>query len=183
MQRNDLLVWMDFEMTSIVDPQVDTITEVAAIITDKDLNVIAEGPEIVIQADMDRFNHIPADVLAIHQKSGIIDRVRDSTTTLPEAETQMLAFVSEYCVPSTALLCGNSMTLDRTFMRLQMPQLYAYLHYRNIDVTAIKELAKRWRPEFYETAQKMKEGKTHRAMDDIKGSIAELKFYRDNWLK
>lgn len=183
MQRNDLLVWMDFEMTSIVDPQVDTITEVATIITDKDLNIIAEGPQIVIKADMDRFNHIPPEVLEIHKKSGIIDRVAASTTTIAEAEDQTLAFISEYCTPGSAPLCGNSMTIDRTFMRLQMQKIYFYLHYRNIDVTTIKELARRWQPEFYEAAQKMKEGKTHRAMDDIKGSIEELKYYRENWLK
>jgi oligoribonuclease len=182
-QRDDLLVWMDFEMTSIVDPLVDSITEVATIITDKDLTIIAEGPQIVVKADMDRFNQIPADVLEIHKKSGIIDRVRESTTTLAQAEEQTLAFISQYCTSGSAPLCGNSMTLDRTFMRLQMKKLYAYLHYRNIDVTSIKELARRWRPEFFETARKMKEGKTHRAMDDIKGSIEELRYYRENWLK
>ncbi|MBU6310553.1 oligoribonuclease [Patescibacteria group bacterium] len=182
-QRDDLLVWMDFEMTSIVDPTVDTITEVATIITDKDLQIIAEGPQITIQADMDRFNHIPPEVLEIHKKSGIIDRVRASTTTIQEAEAETLTFISTYCAPQTAPLCGNSMTLDRTFMRLQMHDLYFYLHYRNIDVTAVKELARRWRPEYFEAAQKMKEGKTHRALDDIKGSIEELRYYRENWLK
>ena len=182
-QRDDLLVWMDLEMTSLLDPNIDTITEVAAIITDKDLNIVAEGEPVVIKADMTRFDQIPADVLAIHQNSGIIERVRESTTTMAEAEEQVLAFVSQYCTPGSAPLCGNSMTLDRTFMRLQMPKFYGYLHYRNIDVTAIKELARRWRPELYEEAQKMKEGKTHRALDDVRGSIAELKFYRDNWLK
>ncbi len=183
MQRSDLLVWMDFEMTSIVDPSIDTIIEVATIITDKDLNVISEGPQIVIQADMDRFNHIPLDVLELHKKSGIIERVAASPTTITEAEDQTLEFISRYCAPGSAPLCGNSMTIDRTFMRLQMKKIYFYLHYRNIDVTTIKELARRWQPEFFEKAQKMKEGKTHRAMDDIKGSIAELKFYRENWLK
>lgn len=182
-QRDDLLVWMDLEMTSIVDVAVDSITEIATIITDKDLNIVAEGEDIIIKADMARFDQIPTDVRAIHDKSGIIHEVAKSTITESEAESRVLAFLQMHVTQRSSPLCGNSIYMDRIWIRNRMPKLNEYLHYRNIDVSTPKELAKRWRPDLYAEAEKMKEGKTHRAMDDIKGSIAELKFYRENWLK
>lgn len=182
-QRGDLLVWMDLEMTSIVDVRIDSITEIATIVTDTDLNVVAEGEDIIIKADMARFDQIPADVRAIHDKSGIIHEVEKSTVTEAEAEERVIAFLEAHVAPRSSPLCGNSIYMDRIWIRNRMPKLNEYLHYRNIDVSTLKELAKRWRPDLYEAGEKMKEGKTHRAMDDIKGSIAELKFYRENWLK
>ena len=182
-QRQDLLVWMDLEMTSLVDVRVDTITEIAVVITDNDLTIVSEGPDIVIHADPKRFDDIPADVRAIHDKSGIIPEVLKSTVTHGEAEKAVLDFVKEHVSPQSSPLCGSSMHMDRMFLYTYMPDLYNYLHHRNIDVSTIKELARRTRPELYAEAEKLNEHKKHRALDDIKASIAELKFYRDNWLK
>ena len=182
MQRDDLLVWMDLEMTSLVDVHIDTITEIAAIITDKDLNIIAEGPDIIIHADPTRFDTIPAEVRAIHEKSGIIPAVAASTVTQEEAQKQVLEFIGQYVAPVTAPLCGSSMHMDRMFLYTHMRELYDYLFHRNIDVSTIKELAKMWAPEVAAEWNASKGEHTHRALDDIKRSIEELKFYREHWL-
>lgn len=183
MQRNDLLCWVDLEMTSIRDVLVDRITEIAVVLTDKDLNVVAEGPEIVIHADPALFRDIPEHTRAVHDASGIEAAVAASTTTMAEAEEQVLAFLKEHCVEGTAPLCGNSIHMDRHFLRMQMRSVNDYLFYRCIDVSSIKELARRWAPELYEEAEKRKGEKPHRAKGDILNSIAELKFYRDNFFK
>lgn len=182
-QRDDLLVWIDLEMTSLVDPTVDSITQIATVITDKELNVIAEGEEITIHADAKRFDEIPLEVRAMHSDAGLIPSILASTVTEAEAEARAVAFIQQYVAQGTSPLCGNSIWSDRRFLIARMPQLNAYLHYRTIDVSTIKELARRWRPETYEVARKMKEHKTHHALDDIRGSIEELKLYRENWLK
>lgn len=181
--RDDLLVWIDLEMTSLVDPTVDSITQIATVITDKDLNIVAEGKEITIHADPKRFDQIPEDTRKVYQDSGLIPHILASTVTEAHAEVEVLDFIKEHVSPKSSPLCGNSIYNDRMFLKTRMPNLNDYLHYRTIDVSSLKELARRWRPEFFAEVQKMKANKTHHALDDIKGSIAELKFYRDNWLK
>ncbi len=182
-QRDDLLVWIDCEMTSLLDPTIDSITQIACIITDKDLNVIAESEEITIHADKKRFDEVPEDVRKFHQDMGLIPAILASTITEAEAEQTILEMVRAHTTPGRAPMCGNTIHMDRMFIRTRMPALNAHLHYRNIDVSTIKELAKRWKPALIEQVIKMKENKTHHALDDIRGSIEELKFYRDNWLK
>ena len=178
MQRNDLLVWMDLEMTSVVDARVDRIIEIAVVITDKDLNIVAEGPDIIIHADPELFAAAPASAQELHAKNGLIPLVAASTVTLEEAEDQVLAFLKEYVEPNTAPLCGNSIHMDRHFLRLQMPRVEEYLFYRCIDVSTVKELSRRWMPALYQASQDRKGDSAHRAKDDILASISELAFYR-----
>lgn len=182
-QRDDVLVWIDLEMTSLVDPTIDSITQIACIITDKDLNIVAEGEEITIHAEAARFEEIPLEVRAMHSDAGLIPSILASTVTEAEAEDRVLAFIQQYVAQGTSPLCGNSIWSDKRFLMARMPKLNAYLHYRTIDVSTLKELSRRWRPEVYEVARKMKENKTHHALDDIRGSIKELRHYRENWLK
>jgi oligoribonuclease len=182
-QRDDLLVWMDLEMTSLVNVALDSITEIAVVITDKDLNIVADGPDIVIRADATRFDEIPTDVRELHEKSGILPEILASTVTEQEAQQTILAFVQQYVQPRTSPLCGNSIHMDRLFLYHRMPDLNDYLFYRNIDVSTIKELAKRFNFPLYEEAQTRRGVKSHRAKDDILRSIEELKFYRDRFFK
>lgn len=182
MQRNDLLVWMDLEMTSLVDVVHDSIIEIAVILTDSNLNLIAEGPDLIVHADKSVFSTIPSEVLALHEKSGIIEASITSSLTESEAEKEVLAFVAEYTAPQSSPLCGNSIHMDRMFLRLHMPALDSYLHYRCIDVSTLKGLAERWKPSVYEEWQTVRSEKKHRAKDDIMQSIEELKFYRTHLL-
>jgi oligoribonuclease len=183
MVRNDLLVWMDLEMTSIHDVLKDRITEIAVIVTDRDLQVVAEGPDIVIHIDPVYFEHISPDAQAIHDINNMQELVAKSTTNAVEAEAQVLAFLREYVEEKSAPLCGNTIHMDRHFLRIQMPTIDQYLFYRCIDVSSIKELARRWAPEVYEEAKNRKGVKPHRAKDDIYNSIAELAFYREHFFK
>ena len=183
MQRNDLLVWMDLEMTSLVDVRVDQIIEIAVVLTDNDLNIVAEGPVIAIHADHEVFETIPPEIKVFHQKSGTYEASIASTTTVREAEERVLAFVKEHVVAGSSPLCGNSIHTDRHFLRLQMPTLEDYLFYRCIDVSTLKELARRWAPAVYTEAERRKQNKTHRAKDDILQSIDELRFYRETLFK
>lgn len=178
MQRDDLLVWMDLEMTSLTDVRVDQIIEVAVVLTDKDLNIVAEGPDIVIHADESQFANIPEQARELHTASGIIVDSPKSTVALSEAEAQVLAFLKEHSTENSAPLCGNSIHADRHFLRIQMPRVESYLFYRCIDVSTIKELARRWAPSVYEAAKARKGESKHRAKDDILASISELAFYR-----
>ncbi len=182
MQRNDLLVWIDLEMTSLQDVMKDSIIEIAAVITDNSLAVVAEGPDIIIHADEAAFRNIPPDALEIHTKSGIIKESPASTVTIQDAEREVLNFIQEYSTPQSSPLCGNSIHMDRMFLRIQMPEIDSYLHYRCIDVSTLKSLAQRWKPELYEGWQNIRGEKKHRAKDDILQSIEELKFYRDKFL-
>ncbi len=182
MQRNDLLVWMDLEMTSLLDVRKDAIIEIAAVITDNDLNLVAEGPDIIIHAPRGAFEGIPSEVQEIHKRSGIIEDCVQSTVTAEEAEMEVLAFIEAHTTPQSSPLCGNSIHMDRMFLRLQMPVLDSYLHYRCIDVSTLKGLAQRWKPELYEKWQQIRGEKKHRAKDDILQSIEELKFYRAHFL-
>jgi oligoribonuclease len=173
--RQDYLVWMDLEMTGL-DPERERIIEIAALITDGALQIVAEGPNLVI--------HQPDAVLAAmdewnrehHGASGLIQRVRRSTIDEAEAEAQLLAFVAAHCDKREIPLAGNSVHQDRRFLRRYMPAFEAYLHYRLVDVSTIKELARRWYPDL--VAQMPVKRETHRALDDIKESIEELSYYR-----
>ncbi|MBX9765181.1 oligoribonuclease [Patescibacteria group bacterium] len=182
-KRSDVWVWMDVEMTSLADVNVDRIIQVAVVITDKELNVIAEGPEVTVHADRSAFDRIAPEVKALHEKSGVLEASVASSVTLAEAEQQIFDFISQYAEAGTAPLCGNSVHMDRMFLKAQMPKVYDHLFYRNIDVSTLKELARRWKSELYDEWQEMKGEKAHRAKEDILRSIEELKFYRERLLK
>ncbi len=178
-QNQNYLVWLDLEMTGLV-PETDHIIEVAMVVTDNDLNTIAEAPTLVVhQPDsvleaMDNWNK------STHAKSGLIDRVKASTMDETQVEEQFLAFLKEHVPARTSPMCGNSICQDRRFMARWMPKLEDYFHYRNLDVSTLKELAKRWKPE---VAQGIKKHGKHEALADIYESIEEMKHYRDNFLK
>lgn len=178
MLRNDLLAWMDLEMTSVEDVRRDKIIEIAVVLTDANLHVIAEGPDIVIHADPDAFKGIPESAKSLHEASGILGAVAESTISQEEAERAVLEFLREHVEPQSAPLCGNSIHMDRHFLRYHMPSVDDYLFYRCIDVSTLKELARRWRPSVYEEAARRKGESAHRAKDDILASIEELRFYR-----
>ncbi|HET9517859.1 MAG TPA: oligoribonuclease [Actinoplanes sp.] len=172
----DLLVWVDCEMTGL-DLGKDALIEVAALVTDPDLNVLGEGVDLVIHADDAALDAMPDVVRDMHAKSGLTDEVRRSTVTLAEAEDAVLSYVRQFVPnPRTAPLCGNSIATDRNFLARDMPELDAHLHYRMIDVSSIKELARRWYPRVY-FGQPQK-GLAHRALADIRESIKELQYYR-----
>jgi oligoribonuclease len=168
------LVWIDLEMTGL-DPEQDRIIEIATIITDSKLNILAEGPNLVVHqvaevmAGMDEWN------VSHHTESGLVERVSASTLSEAAAELETLAFVQQYVEPGQSPLCGNTIGQDRRFLCRYMPDLEAYLHYRNIDVSTVKELAVRWRPA---VTTSLKKTAKHRALDDIRESIEELKVYR-----
>lgn len=169
------LIWIDLEMTGL-DTENDVIIEIATIVTDKDLNILGEGPILAIhQPDvllegMDEWN------TRQHGRSGLTERVRNSTTSMAEAEQATIKFLQQFVDAQISPMCGNSICQDRRFMSRQMPELEAFFHYRNLDVSSIKEIAKRWRPEVLKGFKKQG---SHLAMDDIKDSIAELIHYRE----
>ncbi|ALV75744.1 TPA: oligoribonuclease [Pseudomonas aeruginosa] len=179
MQNPQNLIWIDLEMTGL-DPDRDVIIEMATIVTDSDLNTLAEGPVIAI--------HQPEEILAgmdewntrQHGQSGLTQRVRESTVSMAEAEAQTLAFLEQWVPKRGSPICGNSICQDRRFLYRHMPRLEGYFHYRNLDVSTLKELAARWAPQVRES---FKKGNTHLALDDIRESIAELRHYRDHFIK
>ncbi|SCF33322.1 oligoribonuclease [Micromonospora viridifaciens] len=172
----DLLVWIDCEMTGL-DLRRDALIEVAALVTDPDLNVLGEGVDVVIHADEAALDGMPEIVRTMHAKSGLTEEVRRSTVTLAEAEDMVLDYVTTYVKDvRSAPLCGNSIATDRGFIARDMPRLDAHLHYRMIDVSSIKELCRRWYPRVY-FGQPQK-GLAHRALADIRESIRELEYYR-----
>lgn len=172
------LGWIDLEMTGL-DPASCVILEIACLVTDKDLNILAEGPVLAIhQSDavldaMDEWNQTH------HGKSGLIGRVKASTITAEEAEKRALEFFAQHLKPRTSPLCGNSIHMDRLFISKYMPQLEAFFHYRNIDVSTVKELARRW----YGPDAQPKKAEKHQALDDIRESVAELRHYRERFFK
>lgn len=178
-QNKENLIWIDLEMTGL-DTENDLIIEIATIITDSNLNILAEGPVLAVHqseavlAKMDDWN------TKQHGKSGLTERVKQSSITEAAAQAQTLDFLSQYLPSGVSPMCGNSICQDRRFLAKHMPQLEAFFHYRHIDVSTIKELATRWRPDFKGGFQK---NNTHLALDDIRESIAELKFYKEQWLK
>ncbi len=168
------LVWIDLEMTGL-DPQQDHIIEIATVVTDKDLNVLATGPVLAVHqseavlAMMDAWNQ------RTHGKSGLVKRVQDSTLLEAEVQRQTLDFLRQWLPPQSSPICGNSICQDRRFLARWMPELERFFHYRNLDVSTVKELAARWAPE---TLRKLKKEGKHQALDDVLESIAELKYYR-----
>ncbi|MDH3280352.1 MAG: oligoribonuclease [Gammaproteobacteria bacterium] len=172
------LVWIDMEMTGL-DPERDRIIEIATIITDTHLNVVAEGPVIAIhQSDnvlegMDEWN------TKTHNETGLVNRVRTSGHDEREAEQETLKFIKAHVPKNRSPLCGNSICQDRRFLARHMPELERWLHYRNLDVSTLKELARRWSPTIYEGVVKRN---THRALDDIRESIDELRHYREHFI-
>jgi oligoribonuclease len=172
----DLLVWIDCEMTGL-DLGKDALIEVAALVTDSDLNILGDGVDVVIHADEAALDGMPEIVRTMHAKSGLTEEVRRSAVTLAEAEDMVLEYVRTYVKdPRTAPLCGNSIATDRGFIIRDMPRLDAHLHYRMVDVSSIKELCRRWYPRVY-FGQPTK-GLEHRALADIRESIRELEYYR-----
>jgi oligoribonuclease len=172
-----MLVWMDLEMTGL-DHDRDVIVEIATIVTDDELAIVAEGPDLVVHADEDALARMGDVVRSMHTSSGLLDQIRASTMDLTEAGAQTLAFIREHVPePRTVPLCGNSIGTDRRFLARWLPEIEEYLHYRSVDVSSVKELAKRWYPESVAKAPG-KHG-THRALDDIRESIAELRYYRE----
>ena len=170
-------MWIDLEMTGL-DPATDTILEIASIVTDHELNVLVEGPDIVIHHPDEVLDGMSEWCVEHHGKSGLTQACRDSTISLAEAEAQTLALLREHCEPGTSPLCGNSIGLDWRFIRAHMPALDAFLADRRLDVTTIKELAKRWYPD----APKLEKAGGHRALADIQESIEELRLYRKSVL-
>jgi oligoribonuclease len=176
-ERN--LIWLDMEMTGL-DPDRDRILEIATVVTDDELNVLAEGPVLAVHqseavlAGMDEWNRTH------HGSSGLIERVRMSGLTDHAAEEQTLAFLGAYTVARASPLCGNSICQDRRFLARYMPRLEAFCHYRNLDVSTLKILAQRWAPE---VADSFKKSSKHLALDDIRESIAELRHYRAHLLR
>ncbi|WP_137175685.1 oligoribonuclease [Massilia sp. HP4] len=173
------LVWVDMEMTGL-DPDNDRIIEVAVVVTDPELNIIAEGPVFAIhQSDatldkMDNWNK------GTHGKSGLIDRVKASTVTEAQAEQELIAFLKKYVPSNKSPMCGNSICQDRRFMARGMPKLEAFFHYRNLDVSTLKELCRRWKPEL---ASGFKKHQKHTALADITESIEELRYYREHFIQ
>lgn len=176
---DDNLIWIDLEMTGLL-PEQDCIIEIATIVTDAHLNVLAEGPVIAIHqteatmAAMDEWNTHQ------HGKSGLTQRVLESQITVTQAEEATLSFLRGWVAEGKSPMCGNSICQDRRFMARLMPELEAYFHYRNLDVSTLKELAKRWKPEALEG---FKKSGAHLALDDIRDSIEELKHYRETFLR
>jgi oligoribonuclease len=179
MQNALNLIWIDLEMTGL-NPDKDVIIEMATIVTDSDLNVLAEGPTIAIHqsdemlAGMDEWN------TRQHGQSGLTQRVRESRISMAEAEAQTLAFLEQWVPKGKSPICGNSICQDRRFLYRHMPELEAYFHYRNLDVSTVKELAARWAPKVRDGVKK---SSTHLALDDIRDSIAELQHYREHFFK
>ncbi len=172
-----VLVWMDLEMTGL-DPKRHVIVEIATLITDDDLTIIAEGPDLVINATEEELSQMDPVVVEMHTKSGLLDQIRASTITLEDAGRQTLEFLTAHIEPSSVPLCGNSIGMDRRFLVEYLPEIENYLHYRSIDVSTIKELARRWYPAVIENAPR--KAIAHRALDDIRESISELAHYRQS---
>ncbi len=179
MSNAEHLIWVDLEMTGL-EPDHDTIIEIATIVTDSDLNVIAEGPVFAVHqtattmAGMDDWNTNQ------HGGSGLTQRVLESEITMEQAEAETIAWLEQYVAAGASPMCGNSIGQDRRFMVKYMPKLEAFFHYRNLDVSSVKELARRWRPD---VLAGVKKSGSHLAMDDIRDSIAELQHYRETFFR
>jgi len=178
-QDSQNLIWIDLEMTGL-DPDSDLIIEIATVVTDKDLNILAQGPVMAVHqsdaalAAMDDWNQLH------HGQSGLIERVKASTIDDAEAERLTIEFLKQWVPENTSPICGNSIGQDRRFLYRYMPKLEAYFHYRNIDVSTLKELAARWAPEIKDGFNKVS---SHQALDDIIESIEELRYYREHFIK
>jgi oligoribonuclease len=174
MLHEDNLIWIDLEMTGL-DPDADSILEIATIVTDKDLNPLAEGPELAVHHALDRLESMDDWNRNQHGKSGLWQRVLDSPIDLATAESLTVEFLAQWVPAGRSPMCGNSICQDRRFLYRLMPRLERYFHYRNLDVSTIKELARRWAPD---VSRGFSKDSTHTALSDVRDSIAELKYYR-----
>ncbi len=173
------LIWLDLEMTGL-EPEVDVILEIATIVTDSQLNILAQGPVFAISQSDDVLDNMSPWCVEHHGKSGLTQRCRESDISLAEATEKTIRFVEQYVPKGKSPMCGNSIGQDRRFINKYMPTFEDYFHYRNLDVSTVKELARRWKPEVLDKV--VKTG-AHLALDDIKESIAELKVYREHFFK
>ncbi|RZJ26848.1 MAG: oligoribonuclease [Haliea sp.] len=173
------LIWIDCEMTGL-DPEADRLIEIAVIVTGPQLTPRIEGPVLVIHQSDEQLDKMDNWNKGTHGKSGLIDKVKASSTTEAQAEQEILAFVAKYAPKNSTPLCGNTISQDRRFLVKYMPKLEAFFHYRNLDVSTLKELAKRWRPEVYSSFRKQQK---HTALADVHESIDELAHYRERFLK
>ena len=173
------LIWLDCEMTGL-DPERDRLLEIAVIVTSADLSVRVEGPVLVVHQSDAQLALMDAWNQGTHGKSGLVDKVKASTITEDSAEAQVLEFLKHYAPKGTVPMCGNSIGQDRRFLVKYMPKLEAFFHYRNLDVSTLKELSRRWRPEVYESFKKQQR---HTALADVHESIDELDFYRQHFLQ
>ena len=173
------LVWIDMEMTGL-DPDRDRVIELAAIVTDANLNVLAEGPVLVVHQPDNVLDAMDAWNKGTHGRSGLIDKVKASTLTEDQAAAEMIQFLKPYVPAGKSPMCGNSICQDRRFMARHMPTLEAFFHYRNVDVSTIKELCRRWRPELIAG---FKKHQLHTALADIRESVEELRYYRQHFIR
>ncbi len=178
-QDNDNLIWLDMEMSGLL-PDTDRVLELAAVITDANLNVLGESPVLVVHQPDAVLDGMDAWNKSTHARSGLIDKVKASTLDEAGATLQMIEFLKQFVVAGKSPMCGNSICQDRRFMARHMPDLEAYFHYRNLDVSVFKELARRWKPEIYSG---FKKASKHEALADIYESIDELKYYREHFIK
>lgn len=179
MKNNHNLIWIDLEMTGL-DPEKERIIEIATVVTDPHLNILAEGPVFAISQAQSLLDEMDPWNTRQHNQSGLVTRILESKVTEQEAEKATLAFLQQYLDKGKSPMCGNSVCQDRRFLYKYMPELAAFFHYRNLDVSTLKELAIRWRPELLSGV--IKESK-HLALDDIKDSINELAYYRQHFIK
>ncbi len=177
-QKKNNLVWIDLEMTGL-SPENDRIIEIASVVTDMHLNILGEGPVLAIHQSVERLEAMDDWNKKTHSASGLIELVRNSEIDEKEAERQTMNFLRRYATKNRSPLCGNAICQDRRFLDRYMPEISNFLHYRHLDVSTLKELAKRWRKDL--VGDKKKKSK-HRALDDIRESIEELRYYRDNFL-
>lgn len=172
-----VLVWMDLEMTGL-DPARNVIVEIATLVTDDDLEVVAEGPDLVVHQPEDALAIMDPVVVEMHTRSGLLDAIRRSTVSLEEAGAATLAFIKQHVPqPRSVPLCGNSIGMDRRFLATHLPEIEEWLHYRSIDVSSVKELVRRWYPAVL--PERPSKAGSHRALDDIRESVNELRFYRE----
>ncbi len=173
------LIWLDMEMTGL-EPDSDLIIEVAVVVTDLHLNILAEGPVFAIHQSDEALDKMDAWNKGTHGRSGLIERVKASTVTEAQAETELIAFLKQWVPAGKSPMCGNSICQDRRFMARGMPKLESFFHYRNLDVSTLKELCKRWKPEI---VGGFKKHQKHTALADIIESIEELRYYREHFIK
>jgi oligoribonuclease len=173
------LIWVDMEMTGL-DPENDRIIEVAVVVTDMQLNILAEGPVFAIHQSDETMNKMDAWNKGTHGRSGLIDRVKASTVTEQDAEKALIDFLKHFVPAGKSPMCGNTICQDRRFMARGMPKLEAFFHYRNLDVSTLKELCRRWKPELLSGFKKHQK---HTALADILESVEELKYYRQHFIK
>lgn len=169
------LVWVDLEMTGL-EPETCSIVEIATLVTDANLNVIAEGPSLVVRPPESALATMNDFVRELHTRSGLLERIGRSGVSIAEAEAATVGFLEQHCEKGTSPLCGNSVWKDRAFLEREMPRVIAMLHYRMVDVSTIKELVRRWYPSSYQAPKKRE---VHRALDDIRESLEELRWYRE----